>query len=119
MSSGSSVDVVVGTIGNNCGTASSHLHQSAYSAGDTRLFRVWYANDTCWTNTDDFTGTNLFQCPGSGYRTHNGVTGVFPCGAWSGNTWLLSGNVTEYTCEEWSQQSRSYTSNAFIGEWSN
>ena len=116
-------DTITLTIGNlgsgGCGTPSPHVHQSSYQRTDTRIPRDNFANDTCWSDTDNFTGTDLHQCPLTTYRTHNGVTVGDPCGAPSGNTWLISGNLTEYFCEEWSLQPRSHTTKAFHGLWTN
>lgn len=77
-----------------CGTpaGAEHLHQSADLATGSRIARIGYASDTCWSDTDDFTGTNTYQCPRTDYKAHDSTV---PCppGAWNGNYWLVSGTV--------------------------
>jgi hypothetical protein len=99
----------VGTL-DDCGVeqGSEHLHQSAdleeLAADDVEVLRVSGANDTCWANTD-----NWFNCP-STYRRHQ------TCSTWSG-TAGISGNITQYICENWSLENRDFKSGTFQQTW--
>lgn len=97
------------------GSGSEHVHQSADFSSSTRVAGQRFGTDTCWTDTDDFTGTNLYQCPGT-FKTHTSAP-TCPPGAWNGSYWLLTGNVAQYQCETWSNISQSYTAPAFKATW--
>jgi hypothetical protein len=118
-----SVFSYIGQAGSGQGTCgidpgNEHVHQSADFSPGTRIVGQRKSTDTCWSNTDDFTGTDLYQCPGT-FKAHDSVPPPnCPPGAWNTMYWLLSGTVPQYICQEWGQASQSYSATAFkvLGE---
>ncbi len=101
-----------------CGTSEYHSHEASDFSPGTRVTGVRYSTDTCWSDTDDFTGTNLYQCPGSGFKAHDSIPPPScPPGGWNGGYYLLSGTLAQYYCELWSNISKTYTVAAFTGTW--
>jgi hypothetical protein len=90
-----------------------HAHQSSDFSVPSRVFGVRHSADTCWSDTDDFTSQNLYQCPGTNFRTHSGGCP----GAWIGGYGNVTGTVPHYICQSWSQETQSHTAPAFKGTW--
>jgi hypothetical protein len=93
-----------------CDTSFYHLHQSAeldpHYYPDPEIDRIGQQGDTCWTDANPET----WQCPDNNYRVHA------TCSSWSG-TGGLSGNVSQYICEEWSREDRDPKNGTFLVTW--
>jgi hypothetical protein len=112
-SNGQGVLAFLGHAG-TCNTNATHAHHSADMTSSSRTFRVWYNNDTCWSDNPN---GYVYQCntPLFTFRKDDGVSSC-PPGAWSGYAYS-SGPYARYVCQEWSQQARDYTQPAFTVNW--
>jgi hypothetical protein len=114
-SNGSAVLNYLGHAGNcNIFVNAYHVHQSADLSTGSRMFRVWYTDDTCWSDT---AGQNSYQCPGGNFILDNQNYSPCPPGQPQFARGAISGPLARYNCEEWSKQNRDYTLRAFYGVW--
>lgn len=111
-SNGNSVFAFVGHL-SQCATTQYHLHESADLSTSSKVLRNWYTADTCWS---DNAGSYTYQCPGGNFRLDN-QNATCPPGAALFQLGAVSGPISRYQCETWSQQSRDYTLRTFNGYW--
>ena len=105
---GSSISSSVGTIASSgsCVDGQPHLHQSGDLSASSFIYRQLNGtNDTCWADT-----TSLCS-------SFSWTRDWTSCTTYTSGSYTKSGSVSEYICEEWSQQSFGQNSAVFKIRW--
>ncbi len=89
-------------------------HQSADLSTGSRMFRAWYTDDSCWSDT---AGQNSYQCTGGNFILDNQTYSPCPPGQPQFARGAISGPLARYYCQEWAKQNRNYALKAFYGLW--